>query len=218
MSGRKIDMKTINLSNVNGKKAIRSNDLVYCNTKYHAPYLAVISAAGEMVWQEKLYSGYGKHKDVYYNVETLKPGDYIQAAGGSGGNKYPFKGKVAELTETTMTVEEISDVEFSNIIAGKKLTNLKNENEILAAKMQKKVDEQAKAEFFDLEEIIPKLREKIDKNEFTAAEFSFISIYNFGMSVRAYQDEVGRMILTELQDRIEDIKTPSPRIIFERGN
>ncbi len=197
-------MTTINLSNVSGKKAIRSNDLVYCNTKYHAPYLAVISASGETVWQEKLYSGYGKHRDTYYNVENLKPGDYIQAAGGRGGNKYPFKGKVAELTETTLTVEETSDIEFSNIIAEKK------------AKVQAK--SQVKSEFFELEKIIPKLREKIDKNEITSGEFSFLSIYNFGMSVKAYQDEVGRMILTELQDRIEDIKTPSPKITFERGN
>lgn len=204
MSG-KITMKTINISKINGKKAIGSDDLVYCNTKYHAPYLAVISEAGEMVWQEKLYSGYGKHRQTYYNVENLKLGDYIQAAGGSGGNKYPFKGKVAELTETTLTVEEISDIEFSNIIAEKKAK--------VHVKAQVKV-----AEFFELEEIIPKLREKMDKNEITTAEFSFVSIYNFGMSVKAYQDEVGRIILTELQDRIEDIKTPSPRITFERGN
>lgn len=113
-------MKTINLSKINGKKAIGSNDLVYCNTKYHTPYLAIISAAGEMDWQEKLYSGYGKHRETYYNVENLKPGDYIQAAGGSGGNKYPFKGKVVDPITDTLNVEEISDSEFSNIIAERK--------------------------------------------------------------------------------------------------
>jgi hypothetical protein len=115
-------MKTINLSKVNGKKAIGSGDLTYCNTKYHAPYLAVISVAGDMTWQEKLYTGYGKHRDAYYSVEALKSGDYIQASGGSGGN--PFKGKVAELTETTLIVEEIQDAEFSNIIAERKKKTL----------------------------------------------------------------------------------------------
>jgi hypothetical protein len=200
LSGRRNNMKTINLSKVNGKKAIGSSDLVYCNIKYHTPYLAVISPAGEMLWQEKLHSGYGKHRETYYNVENLKPGDYIQAAGGSGGNKYPFKGKVVELTDTTLIVEEIQDTEFSNIIAERK-RSVSNT-----------------AEFSTLDKIIPGLREKIDKNQITSSEFAFLTIYNFGMSVRAYQSELGRQILTELQDRIDDIKTPSPRIIFERGN
>jgi hypothetical protein len=74
------------------------------------------------------------------------------------------------------------------------------------------------SEFLKLEKIIPVLRDKFDKNIITAAEFSFLSIYNFGMSVRTYQDYAGRIILTELQYIIEDIKTPSPRIKFERGN
>ena len=193
-------MKTINLSKVNGKKAIGSGDLTYCNTKYHAPYLAVISAVGEMNWQEKLYTGYGKHKEAYYSVEALKPGDYIQAAGGSGGNKYPFKGKVAELTETTLVVEEIPDAEFSNIIA------------------ERKKSVPPPTEFSALEKIIPELREKIDKNQITSSEFAFLTIYNFGKSVGAYQHDLGRQILAQLQDRINDIKTPSPRIVFERGN
>jgi hypothetical protein len=193
-----MNMKTINLSKVNGKKAIGSDDLVYCNTKYHAPYLAIISSIGEMNWQEKLYIGYGKYREAYYNVENLKPGDYIQASGGSGGNKYPFKGKVAELTETTLVVEEIPDAEFSNIIAERKKS--------------------VNTEFSALEKIIPELREKINKNEITSAEFAFISIYNFGKSVSAYQHELGRQILTQLEDRIDDIKTPSSRIVFEKGN
>jgi len=74
------------------------------------------------------------------------------------------------------------------------------------------------SEFFGLEKIIPELREKINSNNITSAEFAFLTIYNFGKSVAAYQPELGRQILTELQDRIEDIKTPSPRITFERGN
>lgn len=110
----------ITLSRVNGRKVIGSSDLVYCNTKYHAPYLAVISPAGEMIWQEKVHSGYGKHRSTYYSVEELEPGDYIQAAGGSGGNTYPFKGRVISITDTEIEVEKLTDEEFSNIIADRK--------------------------------------------------------------------------------------------------
>jgi len=69
-----------------------------------------------------------------------------------------------------------------------------------------------------LHDIIEELRTKIDKNEITAAEFSFLSIYNFGCSIGAYYPEGGEIILRELLTRLDDLKTPSPRIIFERGN
>jgi hypothetical protein len=69
-----------------------------------------------------------------------------------------------------------------------------------------------------LQNIIEELRTKIDKNEITASEFSFLSIYNFGCSIGAYYPDGGEIILIELNDRIDDLKTPSPRLTFERGN
>ncbi|GEM_PF-2599456 len=116
----------VTLTRVNGRKVIGSNDLVYCNTKYHSPYLAVISADGEMIWQEKIYSGYGKRRSTYYSVEKLMPGDHIQAAGGSGGSKYPFKGRVISITDTEIEVEQLSDEEFSNVLAERQQTKTKN--------------------------------------------------------------------------------------------
>lgn len=96
--------------------------LTYCNLKYHAPYLAKVSPQGEMMWQDKEYVGYGKHRDVFYSVANLQVGDIIQVAGGSGGNKYPYKGKVVEKTDEKIVFEELSDQEFSNIIAERKAT------------------------------------------------------------------------------------------------
>lgn len=110
----------VTLSRVNGVWVIASDDLVYCNLKYHSPYLAVLTPAGEMDWQEKVSSGYGKHRSVYYSVQKLQAGDYIQAAGGSGGNKYPFKGRVVSLSDTELEVEKLTDEDFSNIIAERK--------------------------------------------------------------------------------------------------
>ena len=109
-------MTTIKLDKVAGKRVIGTSDLVYCNTKYHAPYLAIIEN-GQMNWQEKVYIGYGKHRETYYSVETLKVGDLIKAAGGSGGNKYPFVGRVVNLSDTELEVESISEKELSNILA-----------------------------------------------------------------------------------------------------
>jgi hypothetical protein len=117
-------MKTVKIQKVNSRSVITTNALVYCNTKYHSPYLAVISPEGEMDWQDKEHVGYGKHREVYYVVENLQPGDLIQAAGGSGGNKYPFNGRVVtiDLEAGNLEVEELSDVEFSNLIAERKKT------------------------------------------------------------------------------------------------
>lgn len=112
--------RTIKLDKVAGKRVIGTSSLVYCNTKYHAPYLAVIDAEGEPIWQEKEHIGYGKHRETYYVVEKLKVGDIIKAAGGSGGNKYPFIGQVVNLTETELVVEEIGEKELSNILAERK--------------------------------------------------------------------------------------------------
>lgn len=110
----------VKLQRVNGKRVIGTSSLVYCNTKYHAPYLAVIDDAGEMVWQDKEYIGYGKNRETYYSVEELNPGDLIKAAGGSGGNKYPFTGWVMEITDEVLIVEEVSQKDMSNILADRK--------------------------------------------------------------------------------------------------
>jgi hypothetical protein len=110
-------MTTIKLDKVSGKKVISTGDLVYCNTKYHAPYLAVIDDNGNPIWQEKVYIGYGKHRETYYSVEGLQAGDIIKAAGGSGGNKYPYVGRVVSVSDTHLEVEPISEKEMSNILA-----------------------------------------------------------------------------------------------------
>ncbi len=115
-----IEMKEISIEKVNGKPVIAHDALTYCNLKYHSPYLAKVSSQGEMVWQDKEYVGYGKHKEVLYSVANLQFGDIIQVAGGSGGNKYPFKGKVSEKTDEKIAFEELTDQEFSNILADRK--------------------------------------------------------------------------------------------------
>lgn len=113
---------TVKIQKVNGRSVIGTGSLTYCNTKYHTPYLAVISPVGEMDWQEKVYVGYGKHRETFYCVENLKPGDLIQCAGGSGGNKYPFKGEIVaiDLEAGTLEVNQVDDVWFSNAIAERK--------------------------------------------------------------------------------------------------
>ncbi len=115
-----IEMSEIKIEKVNGKPVMAHNVLKYCNLKYHAPYLAKVSPQGEMVWQDKEYVGYGKNKSVFYSVANLQIGDIIQVAGGSGGNKYPYKGKVVEKTDEKIVFEELTDQEFSNIIAERK--------------------------------------------------------------------------------------------------
>ena len=113
---------TVQIEKVNGRFVIGTDALTYCNTKYHTPYFAVISPAGEMNWQEKVYVGYGKHRKTYYVVENLQLGDLIQCAGGSGSNKYPFKGRVIaiDLDAGTLEVEKLNDVEFGNLVAERK--------------------------------------------------------------------------------------------------
>lgn len=113
-------MSQVKTEQVNGRQCIGTNALVYCNTKYHRPYLARLDEQGEMDWQDREYVGYGKHSRAYYVVEALQPGDLIQCAGGSGGNKYPFKGRVVALTEDTLEVEEIDDKAWSNLLAERK--------------------------------------------------------------------------------------------------
>lgn len=117
-----IEMSEIKIEKVNGKPVMAHNALRYCNIKYHSPYLAKISPQGEMVWQDKEYVGYGKHKEVFYSVANLQVGNVIQVAGGSGGNKYPYKGIVVEKTDEKIVFEEMSDQEFSNMIAERKAT------------------------------------------------------------------------------------------------
>lgn len=117
-----IEMEEIKIEKANGKPVMAHNALTYCNLKYHAPYFAKISSQGEMVWQDKEYVGYGKHKEVFYSVANLQVGDIIQVAGGSGGNKYPYKGKVVEKTDEKIVFEELTDQEFSNIVAERKVT------------------------------------------------------------------------------------------------
>jgi hypothetical protein len=116
--------KLIKFQKINGRWAIDTNALCYCNTKYHAPYLARLTDAGEMEWQEKTYLGYGKHRRTYYIIENLRPGDYIQAAGGSGKNKYPAKCQVVDISfdgETpSMVIKYISDQEWGNLVAERK--------------------------------------------------------------------------------------------------
>lgn len=113
-------MSEVKIEKVNGKPVMAHDALTYCNLKYHAPYFAKVSTQGEMMWQDKEYVGYGKHKDVFYSVANLHVGDIVQAAGGSGGNKYPYKGKVVEKTDEKLVFEQLSDQEFSNIIAERK--------------------------------------------------------------------------------------------------
>lgn len=105
--------REIKITVVEGRQVIGTGDLVYCNTKYHRPYLAVVRGE-EMDWQEKIYVGYGKRRETYYIVEALQPGDLIQAAGGSGGSKYPFKGKILQIGDDVLILEEMTDVEFGN--------------------------------------------------------------------------------------------------------
>lgn len=116
-------MAQVNTEQVNGRQCIGVGKLVYCNTKYHKPYLARLDEAGEMDWQVREYVGYGKHRHTYYVVEALQPGDLIQCAGGSGGNKYPFKGRVISLDEATLEVEDLSDKTWSNLVAERKNGN-----------------------------------------------------------------------------------------------
>lgn len=112
---------SVKIETVNGRPVIKYDSLTYCNLKYHSPYLAVISSAGDMIWQDKEYTGYGKHRVPYYDVSKLKAGDLIQMAGGSGGNKYPYKGRVIERNAEELTVEKISDQDFSNMVAALKI-------------------------------------------------------------------------------------------------
>lgn len=113
-------MKTIELETVAWKKVIGASDLVYCNTKYHAPYLAVLKPGQDKPeWQQKVYVGYGKHRQTYYVVEKLKPGDIIKAAGGSGKNEYPYHGRVVSVDDRELVVEEISLKELSNLMVAK---------------------------------------------------------------------------------------------------
>lgn len=98
---------------INGTQVISTSDLKYCNTKYHAPYLAIVQG-NEMDWQRKIYVGYGKRQEIYYDVSNLKAGDLIKAAAGSGGNKYPFTGRIISRNETEINVLEMSEIDFSN--------------------------------------------------------------------------------------------------------
>jgi len=111
---------------VNGKRCIKVNAFTYINTKYHKPYLAVLSPDGEPIWQEKEYVGYGKNAEVYYSVENLRKMDVIKAAGGSGGNKYPFTGIVIDIDDNSITVDSIDYKDFNNMVAKRKKMTKRN--------------------------------------------------------------------------------------------
>jgi len=82
-----------------------------------------------MDWQPIIRVGYGKSAEPYYVVENLQPSDLIQVAGGSGTNKYPFKGQVVSISETELKVKSLSDIEFSNARAATTAAEL-NEDEL----------------------------------------------------------------------------------------
>lgn len=104
------------LEKIGGEWCLKYNEVIYCNDRYHKPYLAKVEG-GEFEWQDKKYTGYGKNRIAYYSVSELAVGDYIQMAGGSGGNKYPWKGQVTEIDREigTITLYQMSDEEFSNV-------------------------------------------------------------------------------------------------------
>jgi len=107
----------IKTEQVQNRQVIGTSDLVYCNTKYHTPYLAKLDSQAEMDWQDKIYVGFGKNREAYYSVDKLQAGDIISAAGGSGGNKYPYRGRVVALNADSIEVESLSEKEYGNIIA-----------------------------------------------------------------------------------------------------
>ena len=110
-------MTTVRTTQVSNRQTIIVDALVHCNTRYHKPYLAIVDPeTGDFDWQEKVYLGFGKHSEVYYVVENLKPGDLIQCAGGSGGNKYPYRGRVTARTKDTLEIEQIGDRDWSNLV------------------------------------------------------------------------------------------------------
>ena len=110
--------RLIAIQEVNGRLCVSTGAFGYCNTKYHKPYLAVVDDLGRFTWQPREYVGYGKNRVCYYVVENLKAGDVIQAAGGSGSNKYPHKGTIVsvDLDGMTLEFEKLSDKEFGNIV------------------------------------------------------------------------------------------------------
>jgi hypothetical protein len=123
---------------INGKKCIKIGAFTYVNTKYHKPYLAVLSPDGEHIFQDREYVGYGKGAEVYYSVENLKVGDYLKTAGGSGNNKYPFTGRVVEISDTEIKVEEVGYIDFNNIVADRKSDTGTTFNLVSTIEFQKK--------------------------------------------------------------------------------
>lgn len=111
------EVREVRILKASGKRVIGVEALTQCNTKYQRPYLAVLGPDGEMVWQEVVRLRYGKYVNVYYVVENLRPGDYIQCAGGNSVNKYPFRGRVVEVSAEKLVVEEIGLREWSNLVA-----------------------------------------------------------------------------------------------------
>lgn len=138
----------VTLTMVKGRKTIKYNDLVYCNLRWNYPYMAVCKGE-DMIWQDKLYSGYGKNAEAFYAVDELVPGDLIKVAGGSGKNKYPYTGKVIEITETKLVLEDMTDLDFDNAVieAGKEInpSDFSHEEQILLKKLKKLPQERIKA-------------------------------------------------------------------------
>ena len=108
---------TAKLTTIKGQRSVSCKAFGHLNTKYHAPYMAVLGEDGEPAWQEKLYDGYGKRADIYYSVEGLHQGVICKVAGGSGGNKYPQVFEVVEVTEDELVYTPMTTREWDNMSA-----------------------------------------------------------------------------------------------------
>lgn len=120
---------------VEGTQVIGTSDLKYCNTKYHPPYLTVVRGE-DMDWQDKVYVGYGKHRQTFYDVSKLQPGDLIKAAAGSGGNKYPFTGRVVAIADDEIEVEEMSLIDFGNAAKAYAPTQLTEDELVIVSQLK----------------------------------------------------------------------------------
>ncbi len=90
---------------------IRHDAVGICDLSIHKPYLFSIGLAGEAIWQERLIIN---SSTVYYNIENLKPGDYIKMAGGGKQFKSPYHGIIVNKNKTNIEVHSINIIEFKN--------------------------------------------------------------------------------------------------------
>ena len=82
-----------------------------CDLSIHKPYLFSVGLDGEAIWQERLLID---NNMVYYNIENLKPGDYIKMAGGGKQFKSPYHGIIVNKNKTNIEVHSINIIEFKN--------------------------------------------------------------------------------------------------------